>query len=85
MSTVLFRGNDRNSFNHVALEEAGRKDIIQAWAIVTAGAAIGAPFAGHIYDVTGGYSIAFLIGGIVLTVGSVLSFIVNPPKKPYLK
>ena len=37
MSTVLFRGNDRNSFNHVALEEADRKGIIQAWAIVTAG------------------------------------------------
>ena len=51
----------------------------------TAGAAIGAPFAGYIYDVTNGYSIAFLIGGIVLTVGSVLSFIVRPPKKPYLK
>jgi len=51
----------------------------------TAGAAIGAPFAGYIYDVTGGYSIAFLTGGIVLTVGSVLSFIVKPPKKPYLK
>ncbi|MEA3342017.1 MAG: MFS transporter, partial [Chloroflexota bacterium] len=32
----------------------------------SAGAAIGAPFAGYIYDVTGGYSIAFLIGGMVL-------------------
>ena len=46
----------------------------------TAGAAIGAPFAGYIYDVTGGYSIAFLIGGIVLAVGSVLSFIIKPPE-----
>jgi len=45
-----------------------------------AGAAIGAPFAGYIYDVTGGYSIAFLIGGIVLAVGSVLSFIIKPPE-----
>ena len=47
----------------------------------TAGAAIGAPFAGYIYDVTGGYAIAFLTGGIVLTAGSFLSFIVKPPKK----
>ena len=46
----------------------------------TAGAAIGAPFAGYIYDVTGGYSIAFLIGGMVLTVGFVLSFFTKPPK-----
>ena len=50
----------------------------------TAGAAIGAPFAGYIYDVTGGYSTAFLIGGIALAVGSFLSFIIKPPKKPYL-
>jgi len=47
----------------------------------TVGAAIAAPFAGYIYDVTGGYSIAFLTGGIVLTAGSVLSFIVKAPKK----
>ncbi|MCD6295124.1 MAG: MFS transporter [Deltaproteobacteria bacterium] len=47
----------------------------------TAGAAIGAPFAGYIYDVTGNYAIAFLTGGIVLTVGSGLSFIAKPPKK----
>jgi len=45
-----------------------------------AGAAIGAPFAGYIYDVTGGYSIAFLIGGIVLAAGTVLSFIIKPPE-----
>jgi len=45
-----------------------------------AGAAIGAPFAGYIYDVTGGYSIAFLIGGMVLAAGSVLSFIIKPPE-----
>ncbi len=47
----------------------------------TAGAGIGAPFAGYIYDVTGGYAIAFLTGGIVLTVGAILSFIVKPPEK----
>ena len=45
-----------------------------------AGAAIGAPFAGYIYDVTGDYSFAFLIGGMVLAAGSVLSFIIKPPE-----
>jgi len=37
MSDSLFRGNTRNHFSHVTLEEADRKDIIQSWAIVTAG------------------------------------------------
>ena len=32
----------------------------------TTGGAIGAPLAGCIYGVTGGYSIAFLIGGMSL-------------------
>lgn len=39
----------------------------------------------YIYDVTGGYSVAFLIGGMVLTVGFVLSFIIKLPKKTYLR
>ncbi len=47
----------------------------------TASAAIGAPLAGYIHDVTGSYAIAFLTGGIVLTVGAVLIFIVKPPQK----
>ncbi len=47
----------------------------------TSGGAVGAPFAGYIYDVTGNYSIAFLIGGIVVMVGSVLSFRLKAPGK----
>jgi len=37
MNSTLFRGNDKNHFNHVTLEEADRKGIFQAWVVVAAG------------------------------------------------
>ncbi len=43
--------------------------------------ALGAPLAGRIYDVTGNYSIAFLIGGIVLSMAVIMSLFLNGPKK----
>ena len=47
----------------------------------TAGGAIGAPLAGYIYDIFGNYAVIFLIGGIVVTVASILSLILKTPAK----
>lgn len=47
----------------------------------TMSGAIGVPLAGYVYDTTGNYSAAFLIGGIIMAAGSILSFIVKSPEK----
>ena len=51
----------------------------------TSAGAIGAPYAGYIYDKTGDYSAAFLTGGIVLLAGVILSLVLNPPRKTGIK
>jgi len=51
----------------------------------TTGGALGAPIAGYIYDITGHYDMAFIAGGIILLTGSMLSFIIKPPKPLGLK
>ncbi|MDY7035270.1 MAG: MFS transporter [Thermodesulfobacteriota bacterium] len=48
----------------------------------TSGGAVGAPIAGYVYDITGNYSIAFLLGAIVIAGASILCIIIKPPKKP---
>mgnify|MGYP003681954177 CR=1 FL=1 len=47
----------------------------------TSAGAIGAPYAGYIYDKTGYYSAAFLTGGIILSAGAILSILLKRPKK----
>jgi len=47
----------------------------------TSAGAIGAPYAGYIYDKTGYYSAAFLTGGIILSIGAILSILLKSPKK----
>jgi MFS family permease len=49
----------------------------------TIGGAIGATLAGYIFDVTGGYALAFLAGGSVITSGTVISFLLRPPEKEH--
>jgi len=51
----------------------------------TSAGAIGAPYAGYIYDKTGCYSAAFLTGGIVLLAGAILSLALNLPCKTGIK
>ena len=45
-------------------------------------AAIGPPFFGFLFDVTGGYGLSFAIFGIVLMVSAVLSLMLRQPRKP---
>ena len=47
----------------------------------TSAGAIGAPFAGYVYDKTGDYSVAFLTGSIVIFTGALLSLTIKPPEK----
>jgi MFS transporter, OFA family, oxalate/formate antiporter len=47
-----------------------------AWSI---GGIIGPILAGYIYDVSHSYSLAFLIGGLLLTIGVVAGFFLKPP------
>ncbi len=47
----------------------------------TSGGAIGAPFAGYIFDRTGSYVYAFLSGGVVLSVAVIIALFIKPPVK----
>jgi len=47
----------------------------------TVGGAAGVPLAGYIYDVTGRYSPAFLVAGLILAVAFIISFIIKAPEK----
>ena len=46
----------------------------------TTAGAIGAPFAGYVYDTTGCYSLAFLTASIILLTGSLLSLAIKAPE-----
>ena len=46
------------------------------------GSAVGAAMAGYIFDVTGGYQLAFLICAGAGAVGLLLSAILRPTKQP---
>jgi MFS family permease len=44
--------------------------------------AIGPPFFGFLYDITGGYGLSFAIFGCVLAISAVLSLLLKPPIRP---
>jgi MFS family permease len=45
-------------------------------------AAIGPPFFGFLFDITGGYGLSFAIFGAVLIVSAILSLLLKPPVSP---
>ena len=45
-------------------------------------AAIGPPFFGFLFDITGGYGLSFTIFGIVLMISAILSLMLRQPTKP---
>lgn len=45
-------------------------------------AAIGPPFFGFLFDITGGYGMSFAIFGAVLAISALLSLMLKPPRKP---
>jgi cyanate permease len=45
-------------------------------------AAIGPPFFGFLFDITGGYGLSFTIFGIVLMISAILSLMLRQPAKP---
>jgi MFS family permease len=45
-------------------------------------AALGPPFFGFLFDVTGGYGLSFAIFGVALATSAVLSLMLRPPVKP---
>lgn len=45
-------------------------------------AAVGPPFFGFLFDMTGGYGLSFSIFGAVLMVSALLSLMLRPPRKP---
>lgn len=45
------------------------------------GQAIGPPLAGYVFDVTGGYARAFMIGAGILLVGAILALLLRSPQK----
>ena len=46
------------------------------------GAAIGPPLAGYIFDTTGSYTIAFILGAILALFSATIIFLMRPPRKP---
>lgn len=48
----------------------------------TIGSAISAPLAGHLFDVTGSYQVAFLIEGVAALIAAAITFLVLKPPKP---
>jgi predicted MFS family arabinose efflux permease len=47
----------------------------------TIGVSVGAPISGHVYDMTERYSIAFLVGALIMTAAFLSSIVVKPPVK----
>lgn len=47
-------------------------------------AAMGPPFFGFLFDITGGYGLSFAIFGAVLMTSALLSLMLKPPRKPTL-
>jgi MFS family permease len=45
-------------------------------------AALGPPFFGFLFDVTGGYGLSFAIFGVALATSAILSLMLRPPVKP---
>jgi MFS family permease len=45
-------------------------------------AAIGPPFFGFLFDITGGYGLSFAIFGAVLVISAILSLLLKPPVRP---
>jgi MFS family permease len=50
--------------------------------VCTISAAISAPLAGHMFDITGSYQLAFLIGGLAALLGAVIAFLFLKAPKP---
>lgn len=51
----------------------------------TIGSAISAPLAGHLFDITGSYQLAFLIGGLAILIATAITFLfLKPPRLEYL-
>jgi len=48
----------------------------------TIGAAISAPLAGHIFDITNSYQVAFLSGGLAILLSAAITFLFLKPPKP---
>ena len=46
----------------------------------TAGGTIGPPLAGHIFDITGRYQLAFLICAIIAVMGIILTLLLKPTR-----
>ena len=46
-------------------------------------AAIGPPFFGFLFDITGGYGLSFAIFGIVLMISAILSLMLRQPAKKH--
>jgi cyanate permease len=44
-------------------------------------AAVGPPFFGFLFDLTGGYGLPFAIFGGVLVISAILSLLLKPPRK----
>jgi len=44
-------------------------------------AAMGPPFFGFLFDITGGYGLSFAIFGAVLMTSAMLSLMLKPPRK----
>lgn len=44
-------------------------------------AAIGPPFFGFLFDITGGYGLSFTIFGVVLAISALLSLLLKPPRR----
>jgi cyanate permease len=44
-------------------------------------AAMGPPFFGFLFDITGGYGLSFAIFGAVLIISALLSLMLKPPRK----
>jgi MFS family permease len=44
-------------------------------------AAIGPPFFGFLFDITGGYGLSFAIFGSILMISAVLSLMLRPPRR----
>jgi len=48
-------------------------------------AAVGPPFFGFLFDITGGYGLSFAIFGIVLMISAILSLMLRPPRSAVSK
>ena len=46
-----------------------------------AGAALGPVLAGYVYDITGSYSSAFMVGGVAMLIATTIALILRMPKK----